>query len=80
MSIVNRRNAVLGWIVWQTGKRVAKRKAKSVVPTTGDGASVGKKKPAIAALIAAAAGTAMFWRRRSAREEAEAPAEETPVE
>ena len=29
MGIVNRRNAVVGWVVWNVGKRVAKRKAKS---------------------------------------------------
>jgi hypothetical protein len=64
MSIVNRRNAVLGWVVWETGKRVAKRKAKSVVPTPISG---GRRKSAVAAMIAAVAGTLMFWRRRSAR-------------
>jgi hypothetical protein len=66
MSIVNRRNAVLGWVVWETGKRVAKRKAKSVVPT-GESISGGRRKSAVAAMIAAVAGTLMFWRRRSAR-------------
>ena len=29
MGIVNRRNAMLGWAVWQVGKRVAEQKAKS---------------------------------------------------
>jgi hypothetical protein len=66
MSIVNRRNAVLGWVVWETGKRVAKRKAKSVVPT-GESITRSRKKSAVAAVLAAAAGTLMFWRRRSAR-------------
>ena len=30
MSIVNRRNAVVGWLVLKTGKVVARRKAKRV--------------------------------------------------
>jgi len=29
MSIVNRRNAVLGWGVWQIGKRLGKRKIRN---------------------------------------------------
>jgi hypothetical protein len=32
MGIVNRRNAMMGWAVWQVGKRVAQQKAKSAVP------------------------------------------------
>ena len=32
MGIVNRRNAVLGWAVWNVGKRFAKKKAKGAVP------------------------------------------------
>ena len=66
MSIVNRRNAVLGWVVWETGKRFAKRKAKNAVPSTETITS--RKGSAIAAGIAAATGVLMFWRRRSARE------------
>ena len=64
VSIVNRRNAVLGWVVWETGKRVAKRKAKSVVPGVE---TPSRRKSAIAAVLAATAGTLMFWRRRNAR-------------
>jgi hypothetical protein len=30
MSIVNRRNAVVGWLVLKTGKAIARRKAKRV--------------------------------------------------
>ena len=30
MSIVNRRNAVVGWLVLKTGKVLARRKAKRV--------------------------------------------------
>ena len=66
MSIVNRRNAVLGWVVWQTGKRVAKRKAKNAVPSTETITS--RKGSAVAAVAAGITGALMFWRRRAARE------------
>ena len=32
MSILNRRNAVLGWGVWKIGKRIGKRKIKQAAP------------------------------------------------
>jgi hypothetical protein len=32
MGIVNRRNAVLGWLAWNVAKRVLARKARSAVP------------------------------------------------
>jgi hypothetical protein len=32
MSIVNRRNAVLGWGVWTLGKRLGKRKIRQAAP------------------------------------------------
>jgi hypothetical protein len=63
MGIVNRRNAVIGWATWQVGKRVAKRKAKSAVPSV-DRETKRPNKPAIAAGIAAAAGALFFWRRK----------------
>ena len=63
MGIVNRRNAVLGWTVWNVGKRVAKRKAKAVVPGTAD-ASKGPNKPALVSLLAAVGGALWFWRKK----------------
>ena len=33
MGIVNRRNAMLGWLVWNVGKQVAMRKAKAAIDT-----------------------------------------------
>ncbi len=36
MGIMNRRNAMLGWMAWQVAKRVLKRKAKAAVPGTID--------------------------------------------
>ena len=64
MGIVNRRNAVLGWAVWNVGKRVAKRKAKSAVPSV-DTETKRPNKPAIVAALAAVGGVLMFWRKKS---------------
>jgi hypothetical protein len=63
MGIVNRRNAVIGWAVWQVGKRFAKRKAKTAVPTV-DRETRRPNKPAIASALAAVGGVLWFWRRR----------------
>ncbi|TMK78506.1 MAG: hypothetical protein E6G45_06280 [Actinobacteria bacterium] len=64
MGLMNKRNAVLGWTVWQVGKRVAKRKAKDAVPGRVDD-SMRPNKSAIAAGLAAIGGVLWFWRRRS---------------
>jgi hypothetical protein len=64
MGLVNRRNAMLGWSVWQISKLVAKRKAKRAVPGRADD-SMRPNKSAIAALLATAGGVLWFWRRRS---------------
>ena len=63
MGIVNRRNAVMGWAVWKVAKRVGKRKARDVVPGTGDYA--GLNKSAIASILAAIGGAVFFWRKKS---------------
>jgi hypothetical protein len=68
MSVVNRRNAILGWAVWNVSKGAAKRKAKSAVPGRGDDSRV-PKKSAVAAGIAALGGGLWFWRRRSGSDE-----------
>ena len=62
VGIVNRRNAVLGWSVWQIGKRVGKRKARSAAPSVEGGKP---NKSAVALLLAGVAGALTFWRRRS---------------
>jgi hypothetical protein len=67
MGIVNRRNAVLGWTVWQVGKRVAKRKAKGAVPGV-DPETKRPNKPAIIAGLAAVGGLLMFWRKKGSDE------------
>jgi hypothetical protein len=63
MGIINRRNAVLGWGVWKVAKRVGRRKAREVVPGTGEHA--GLNKSAIASLFAAIGGALWFWRKKS---------------
>jgi hypothetical protein len=64
MSIVNRRNAVMGWAVWKVAKRAGKKKARSAAPTIEDGKP---NKSLIAVVLAAAAGARAFVRgRRSA--------------
>ena len=58
MSIFNKRNAVVGWVVVKAGKRAAKRKAAEVGPTavrTG-GAAAGA--------LAALGGLLLFWRKK----------------
>jgi len=60
MSILNKRNAVLGWGVWQVGKRAAKRKAKQAVQPKDKGRSKGK----ILSAVAAVGGALWLWRRR----------------
>jgi hypothetical protein len=60
VSIVNRRNAVLGWGIWTIGKRVAKRKAKSAAPTVESGRP---NKSLLAVAIAGAVGALTFWRK-----------------
>ena len=65
MSIINRRNAVLGWVVWQFTKRVAKIKAKGATPSTEGGRP---NKSLLAVAIASVVGALTFWRRRRSTE------------
>jgi hypothetical protein len=61
--MLNRRNAVLGWSVWQVSKLVAKRKAKQALPGRVDD----RRRPnkgAIASLLAAVGGGVWLWRRK----------------
>jgi hypothetical protein len=67
---MNKRKAMIGWLVYTAGKPIAKRmlksKAKAAVP--------GKKarRPNFAAILAgvgAAVGALMFWRSRDASDD-----------
>jgi hypothetical protein len=61
VSIVNRRNAVMGWAAWNVAKRVGKKKARSAAPSVEDGKP---NKSLIAVVLAAAAGAFAFLRGR----------------
>ena len=63
MSIVNRRNAVLGWAVWQVVRRAAKMKVRDAVPGTGN--HVGLNKSAIATILLTLGGALLLWRKKS---------------
>lgn len=63
MGIVNRRNAVVGWVAWEVGKRVAKRQAKKAVPTI-DPDTKRPNRPAIVAALAGLGGLLMLWRKK----------------
>jgi len=59
MSIINRRNAIIGFFAWEGAKLVAKQKAKKAIPGVED------RRPNKAAIVAAGAavvGGLMFWR------------------
>jgi len=63
MGIVNRRNAVVGWIVLKVGKRVAKKKAKAAVPNV-DPETKRPNGSLVASALGTAAGALWFVRRR----------------
>ena len=58
MSIFNRRNALVGWLVVKAGKRAAKRKAAEVAPTAA------RTGGAAAGALAALGGLLLFWRKK----------------
>ena len=60
MGIVNKRNAVVCWIVLKLGKRAAKKKAQSAVP----GPRTGGIAAGAFAAFAAASGALLFWRKK----------------
>jgi hypothetical protein len=57
MAILNRRNAVVGYVTVKLGKRVVKRKAQDAVPSARTGG-------AAAGALAALGGALFVWRRR----------------
>jgi hypothetical protein len=68
MSIVNRRNAVLGWTVWQVMKGMAKQKAKSAVPKV-DAPRRRLSRAAIVGGLAAAGTVVFFWLRNGSADD-----------
>ncbi len=62
MSVINKRNAVFGWLAWNVVKQAAKQKAR--MDSRGGDGSRGRGKLVAPAAIAAAVGGAVFlWRR-----------------
>ena len=57
MAVLNKRNAVIGWIAVKVGKRVVKQKAADAVPSAKTGG-------ALAGALAAIGGALFFWRRK----------------
>jgi len=70
MGIMNRRNAMLGWVVWEVAKRTAERKAKAAIPATADD-SMRPNRSAIALLVAVVLGALWIWYRLSDDEDFE---------
>jgi hypothetical protein len=74
--MLNKRKALLGWLVYTAAKpfvkRAVKSKSRAAVPGTREG-SKAPNKAAILALLAAGAGALMFWRKRQSDEDAETP-------
>ena len=63
MGIVNKRNAVLGWLTWNVGKRVARKKAKAAVPAI-EGGKPNRPAVRLAAGLATLGGVLFFWRKK----------------
>jgi hypothetical protein len=63
MGIINKRNAVLGWLTWNVGKRAARKKAKAVVPAL-EGGKPNRPAVRLAAGLAALGGVLFFWRKK----------------
>ena len=66
MSILNRRNAVLGWAVWKVASNVAKSKAKHAAKHDNAKPGLVKRLAIVGVGFAAATGAALvFWRKKS---------------
>jgi hypothetical protein len=59
--MLNKRYALLGWLAWRIGKRVAARKARSAVPSVERGRP---NKGLILSVLVALGAIVFFWRRR----------------
>jgi len=75
MGVMNKRNAVLGWAVWEAVKFTARQKAKTAVPSV-DFQARRPNKPAIAAAIVTAAGVVLLVRKVTSSSNGNAAPEE----
>lgn len=64
MSIINRRNAIFGWLAWNVAKQFGKRQATSRLRGGQGHATRNGVSAALAAGVAATVGALIFWRRR----------------
>ena len=64
VSIVNRRNAVMGWLAWNAGKSAVRWKAAQTKPAVAGAARDRRLRAAAAFMLAAGAGLATFLRMR----------------
>jgi hypothetical protein len=63
MGIFNRRYALIGWLVWNVGKRIGKRKARQAVPSI-DPETKRPNRPAIVSALAALGGALWIFGRK----------------
>lgn len=64
---MNKRKAMIGWLVYTGAKPIAKEMLKSKAKAAAPGKKAGSRRPSVAAILAgvgAAVGAVMFWRRR----------------
>lgn len=66
---MNKRKALIGWLVYSAAKPIAKRavkqKAKAAVPAKRSGSRFAPNTAAILAGVGAVAGALLFWRKKS---------------
>ncbi|MGD0716029.1 MAG: hypothetical protein ABSB24_17905 [Gaiellaceae bacterium] len=58
MAIINKRNAVVGWLALKAGKRAAKKRAQDVGPAARRAGGVA------AGALATLGGVLLFWRKK----------------
>jgi hypothetical protein len=68
-SIVNRRNAILGWTVWTVSKTAAKRRAEQALKPEGGNGLPTKRVAVVSGLAAATGGALLYWRLRGGDDE-----------
>jgi hypothetical protein len=73
VSIINRRNAVMGYLAWVGAKTLLKGKARKAVPTI-DTETKRPNKSAIALAVVSVLGVAAIWKRRTGNDTPVTPA------
>ena len=68
MGLFNRRNALIGWLVWQVGTRVIKRKAKAALPSV-DPETKRPNRTFVLLGLAGAGAAAYFWLRHGSSDD-----------